>query len=112
MSVESFNLLIQKLSQSNSNEIEQELKKFKYSEIIPQLEDIVLFSKDESSRLLAIKSLRWIADPSPLLKLKDILEVPDPHLSTGEEIYQWRLGLIGMWTAKYKSLSRITFEDD
>ena len=76
MTAESFNQLILKLSSIVPKErpaVEKELKKFDFTKIIPDLVSTIKESDIPHNRLIAVKSLRWIADPSPLAHLKNTL---------------------------------------
>ena len=76
MTAESFNQLIMKLSSIVPAErpaVEKELKKFDFTQIIPNLVNTIKQSDVPHDRLIAVKSLRWIADPSPLAQLKNTL---------------------------------------
>ncbi len=48
------------------------------------------------------------------LVLRDLIQQgvdsPAPSTFTGGDTYRWKLGLIGLWVEKYKSLSRVINE--
>jgi putative methionine-R-sulfoxide reductase with GAF domain len=57
-----------------------------------------------------IMSRQEISEALHKLQLKEILAVAENgDLATGE-LYRWKLGLVGMWAEKYKSLSRVVDE--
>lgn len=76
MTAESFNQLILKLTSIVPKErpsVEKQLKKFDFNKIIPDLVNTIRESDIPQNRLIAVKSLRWIGDPSPLALLKKTL---------------------------------------
>lgn len=44
------------------------------------------------------------------LVLTDVLSSNKDNEATADEMYRWRLGLIGLWVEKYKSMSRVADE--
>jgi hypothetical protein len=50
-----------------------------------------------------------ISDALHRLALRDVLTVSPAGDQTGEE-YGWKLGLIGLWVERYKSLNRVVDE--
>jgi hypothetical protein len=56
---------------------------------------------------------KGISDALHRLALRDVLSASDAESETGValgEAYRWRLGLLGMWVEKYKSMSRVIDE--
>ena len=51
-----------------------------------------------------------LGDALHALALRDVLAADNEADPTGGTVYRWRLGLLGLWTEKYKSLSRVMEE--
>ncbi len=51
-----------------------------------------------------------VSDALHKLQLKEILSVSESGELATDETYIWKLGLVGMWAEKYKSLSRVVDE--
>jgi hypothetical protein len=51
-----------------------------------------------------------LSDALHTLALRDILSADNEADPTGGTVYRWRLGLLGLWAEKYKSLSRVMEE--
>ena len=49
---------------------------------------------------------RVVSDALHHLQLRDILSTDSEADPTVGEVYRWRLGLLGLWVEKYRSLSR------
>jgi hypothetical protein len=51
-----------------------------------------------------------LSDALHALALRDVLTADHEADPTGTTVYRWRLGLLGLWAEKYKSLSRVMEE--
>jgi hypothetical protein len=53
---------------------------------------------------------RTVSDSLHRLALRDILTVSSEVDLAVDEVYRWRLGLLGLWVEKYRSMGRVIEE--
>jgi hypothetical protein len=61
------------------------------------------------NRLVSLER-RAISDTLHHLALRDVLTTARGTDTPIGEVYRWRLGLLGLWVEKYRSLSRVVEE--
>ncbi|MCY3413284.1 MAG: HEAT repeat domain-containing protein [Candidatus Heimdallarchaeota archaeon] len=88
MTVQTFSQLLSKLeSHYPETKVKQNFEEKNFEAIIPILIDTIIHSEVEGDRLLAVKTLQFIDDPTPVAKLKHTL-LHDHHKTVRIAIIQ------------------------